>query len=132
MRRVLEKQRILWGEEEAQLQDLLSSKDARERQLRRLEAELGEFQKGLQRLAQGGLEPSVKGKTAGTEDELVARWRLYSVSSVWPSRGVVRGADLGWLLGCDMGCDRVTPSLSTLAWLSWSLGSEFPEWCLTG
>nr|XP_013000291.1 nesprin-3 [Cavia porcellus] len=80
MRRVLEKQRILWGEEEAQLQDLLSSKDARERQLRRLEAELGEFQKGLQRLAQGGLEPSVKGKTAGTEDELVARWRLYSAS----------------------------------------------------
>ncbi|KAM6171909.1 nesprin-3 [Erethizon dorsatum] len=80
MRKVLEKQRVLWEEEETQLRDLLSSKGTREQQLQRLEAELGEFRKGLQRLAQGGLEPSAMAMTAGTEDELVARWRLYSAS----------------------------------------------------
>ncbi|XP_004635231.1 nesprin-3 [Octodon degus] len=80
MRKALEKQRVLWEEEEAQLQGLLSSKGAREQQLRRLEAELGEFRKGLQRLAQGGLEPSAMASAAGTEEELVARWRLYSAS----------------------------------------------------
>uniref|UniRef100_A0A0P6JA89 Nesprin-3 n=1 Tax=Heterocephalus glaber TaxID=10181 RepID=A0A0P6JA89_HETGA len=80
MRKVLQKRRVLWEAEKAQLQDLLSSKGAGEQQIQWLEAELGEFRKGLQRLAQGGLEPSATVMTVGTEDELVARWRLYSVS----------------------------------------------------
>nr|XP_027806713.1 nesprin-3 isoform X2 [Marmota flaviventris] len=78
MRKVLEKLRGLWEEEEERLQGLLSSRGACERQIGLLEAELGEFKKGLQRLAQEGLEPA--GKEAGTEDELVARWRLYSAT----------------------------------------------------
>ncbi|XP_077906937.1 nesprin-3 isoform X5 [Ictidomys tridecemlineatus] len=78
MRKVLEKLRGLWEEEEERLQGLLSSRGACERQMGLLEAELGEFKKGLQRLAQEGLEPA--GKEAGTEDELVARWRLYSAT----------------------------------------------------
>ncbi|KFO21346.1 Nesprin-3 [Fukomys damarensis] len=80
MRKVLEKRRVLWETEKAQLQDLLSSKGACEQRTRQLEVELGEFQKGLQRLAQEGLEASAMATTAGTEDELVARWRLYSAS----------------------------------------------------
>lgn len=84
MREVLEKLRVLWEEEEGRLRGLLKSKGAFERQRKQLEAELGEFRKGLQRLAEGGLEPVAP---AGTEDELVARWRLYSVSKVWPRHG---------------------------------------------
>lgn len=84
MRKVLEKLRVLWEEEEVRLQGLLKSKEAYERQRRQLEAELGEFKKDLQRLAEEGLEPTGK---AGTEEELVALWRLYSVSRVWLSWG---------------------------------------------
>nr|XP_042117064.1 nesprin-3 isoform X2 [Peromyscus maniculatus bairdii] len=75
MRGVLEKLRVLWKEEEGRLQGLLQSKGACEQQILRLEAELGEFKKSLQRLAHEGLEPTVK---TATEDELVAHWRLFS------------------------------------------------------
>lgn len=77
MRKVLEKLRVLWEEEEERLRGLLKSKGAFQRQKKQLEAELGEFRKGLQRLTEEGLEPMAK---AGTEDELVARWRLYSAT----------------------------------------------------
>ncbi|KAM5337404.1 nesprin-3 isoform 2-T6 [Glossophaga mutica] len=77
MREVLEKLRALREEEEEQLQGLLRSKGAFEQRRKQLEAELGEFRKGLQRLAEDGLEPTAK---AGTEDELVARWRRYSAT----------------------------------------------------
>ncbi|XP_044245881.2 nesprin-3 isoform X2 [Ursus arctos] len=77
MRRVLEKLRVLWEEEEERLQGLLTSMGACEQRRQQLEAELGEFRKDLQRLAEEGLEPAAK---AGTEDELVARWRLYSAT----------------------------------------------------
>uniref|UniRef100_A0A8C5UXV8 Nesprin-3 n=1 Tax=Microcebus murinus TaxID=30608 RepID=A0A8C5UXV8_MICMU len=75
MREVLRKLRVLGEQEEARLRGLLESRGACEQQVRRLEAELGEFGEGLRRLAREGLEPTAK---AGTEDELVARWRLYS------------------------------------------------------
>ncbi|XP_055449072.1 nesprin-3 [Psammomys obesus] len=75
MRGVLEKLRVLWEEEEGRLRGLLQSKGACERQIQQLEVELGEFKKGLQRVAQEGLEPAVK---TATEDELVAHWRLFS------------------------------------------------------
>ncbi|XP_060244105.1 nesprin-3 isoform X2 [Meriones unguiculatus] len=75
MRGVLEKLRVLWEEEEGRLRGLLQSKGACERQIQQLEVELGEFKKGLQRVAQEGLEPVVK---TATEDELVAHWRLFS------------------------------------------------------
>ncbi|XP_076777386.1 nesprin-3 isoform X2 [Arvicanthis niloticus] len=75
MRGVLEKLRVLWKEEEGRLRGLLQSKGACEQQIQQLEAELGEFKKSLQRLAQEDLEPSLK---AATEDELVAQWRLFS------------------------------------------------------
>ncbi|XP_031211962.1 nesprin-3 isoform X1 [Mastomys coucha] len=75
MRSVLEKLRVLWKEEDERLRGLLQSKGACEQQIQQLEAELGEFKKGLQRLAQEGLEPMVK---TATEDELVAQWRLFS------------------------------------------------------
>ncbi|MBZ3880168.1 Nesprin-3 [Sciurus carolinensis] len=78
MRKVLEKLRGLWEEEEERLRGLLKSRGACERQIAQLEAELGEFRRGLQRLAQEGLEPAEK--EAGTEDELAARWRLYSAT----------------------------------------------------
>lgn len=78
MRGVLEKLRVLWKEEEGRLRGLLQSKGACEQQIQQLEAELGEFKKSLQRLAQEDLEPSAK---AATEDELVAQWRLFSVST---------------------------------------------------
>lgn len=87
MRNVLEKLRALWEGEEGRLRGLLWSREAYEQQRRQLEAELAEFRKGLQRLAEEDLEPVAK---AGTQDELVARWRLYSVSSVWQSHGPVR------------------------------------------
>uniref|UniRef100_G3SW04 Nesprin-3 n=1 Tax=Loxodonta africana TaxID=9785 RepID=G3SW04_LOXAF len=77
LRKVLEKLQVLCEEEEEKLQNVLKSKGACERQIRQLEAELGEFQKSLQRLAEEGFQPEVK---AGTEDELVARWRLYSAA----------------------------------------------------
>nr|XP_036847754.1 nesprin-3 [Manis javanica] len=77
MRKVVEKLRVLWEEEEVRLQGLLKSKEAYERQRRQLEAELGEFKKDLQRLAEEGQEPTGK---AGTEEELVALWRLYSAT----------------------------------------------------
>ncbi|XP_036114238.1 nesprin-3 isoform X8 [Molossus molossus] len=77
MREVLEKLRVLWEEEEGRLRSLQQSKGAFERRRKQLEAELGEFRKGLQRLAEEGLEPVAP---AGTEDELVARWRLYSAT----------------------------------------------------
>nr|XP_058915286.1 nesprin-3 isoform X5 [Kogia breviceps] len=77
MRNVLEKLRALWEEEEGRLQGLLRSRGAYEQQRGQLEAELAEFRKGLQRLAEDGLEPAAK---AGTQDELVARWRLYSAT----------------------------------------------------
>lgn len=82
MREVLEKLRALRQEEEEQLRGLLRSKGAFEQRSKQLEAELGEFRKGLQRLAEDCLEPAAK---SGTEDELVARWRRYSVSDVGPS-----------------------------------------------
>ncbi|GAB1297770.1 Nesprin-3 [Apodemus speciosus] len=72
---VLEKLRVLWKEEEGRLRGLLQSKGACEQQVQQLEAELGEFKKVLQRLAQEGLEPTVK---TATEDELVDHWRLFS------------------------------------------------------
>ncbi|KAL6060619.1 hypothetical protein STEG23_019791 [Scotinomys teguina] len=75
MRGVLEKLRVLWKEEEGRLQGLLQSKGACEQQILRLEAELGEFKKSLQRLAHEGLEPTVK---TATEDELVVHWRRFS------------------------------------------------------
>ncbi|XP_038193911.1 nesprin-3 isoform X1 [Arvicola amphibius] len=75
MRGVLEKLRVLWKEEEGRLQGLLQSKGACGQQILKLEAELGEFKKSLQRLAHEGLEPTVK---TATEDELVAHWRLFS------------------------------------------------------
>lgn len=78
MRSVLEKLTVLWKEEDERLRGLLQSKGACEQQIQQLEAELGEFKKGLQRLAQEGLEPTVK---TATEDELVAQWRLFSVST---------------------------------------------------
>uniref|UniRef100_A0A2K6GN48 Nesprin-3 n=1 Tax=Propithecus coquereli TaxID=379532 RepID=A0A2K6GN48_PROCO len=77
MRTVLEKLRVLREEEEQRLRGLQESRGACEQQIRRLEAALGEFKEGLRRLAQEGPEPTAK---AGTEDELVARWRLYSVT----------------------------------------------------
>ena len=77
MRNVLEKLRVLQEEEEGRLQGLLKSNGACEQQRRQLEAELAEFRKDLQRLAEEDLEPETK---ASTEDELVARWRLYSVT----------------------------------------------------
>nr|XP_010967053.1 nesprin-3 [Camelus bactrianus]XP_045361768.1 nesprin-3 [Camelus bactrianus]XP_045361769.1 nesprin-3 [Camelus bactrianus]XP_045361770.1 nesprin-3 [Camelus bactrianus] len=77
MRNVLEKLRGLWEEEEGRLRGLLKSKGACERQRKQLEAELAEFRKGLQRLEEEGLEPAAE---AGTEDELVARWRLHSAT----------------------------------------------------
>ncbi|CAH6850837.1 Syne3 [Phodopus roborovskii] len=75
MRGVLEKLRVFWKEEEERLQGLLQSKGACEQQILRLEAELGEFKKSLQRLGHESLEPVVK---TATEDELVAHWRLFS------------------------------------------------------
>ncbi|XP_032449347.1 nesprin-3 isoform X5 [Lynx canadensis] len=83
MQKVLDKLRALWEEEEERLQGLLKSMGACEQQRRQLEAELGEFRKDLQRLAEEGLEPAAK---AGTEDELVARWRLYSAALAESSR----------------------------------------------
>ncbi|XP_059541861.1 nesprin-3 isoform X2 [Myotis daubentonii] len=77
MRRVLEELRGLREEEEGRLRGLLASTGAFEQQRAQLEAELGEFRKGLRRLAEEGLQPTAK---AGTEDELVARWRLYSAT----------------------------------------------------
>lgn len=77
LRAALEKLRGLREEEEGRLRGLLQSTGACERQRAQLEAELEEFRKGLRRLAEEGLPPAAK---AGTEDELVARWRLYSVS----------------------------------------------------
>lgn len=92
MREVLEKLRALREEEDEQLRGLLRSKGAFERRRRLLEAELGEFRKGLRRLAEDGLEPAAK---VGTEDELVARWRRYSVSGVGPSHGRAGGVCAG-------------------------------------
>ncbi|XP_055411572.1 nesprin-3 isoform X3 [Bubalus kerabau] len=74
MRDVLEKLRGLWEEEQGRLRDLVKSKGACEQQRGQLEAELAEFRKDLQRLAEEGLGATVK---AATEDELVARWGLY-------------------------------------------------------
>lgn len=88
MRGVLEKLRVLWKEEEGRLQGLLQSKGACGQQILQLEAELGEFKKSLQRLAHEGLEPTVK---TATEDELVAHWRLFSVSS-----------GVQWTSGCHL------------------------------
>lgn len=77
MRDVLEKLRGLWEEEEGRLRDLVKSKGACEQQRGQLEAELAEFRKDLQRLAEEGLGTTAK---AATEDELVAHWRLYSAT----------------------------------------------------
>ncbi|XP_039740078.1 nesprin-3 isoform X2 [Pteropus medius] len=77
MRKVLEKVWGLWEEEEGRLHSLLKSKEAFDQQKRQLEAELEEFRMSLQKLPKEGLEPMAKG---GTEDELVARWRLYSAT----------------------------------------------------
>lgn len=84
MRKVLEKVWGLWEEEEGRLHSLLKSKEAFDQQKRQLEAELEEFKMGLQKLPKESLEPMAKG---ATEDELVARWRLYSVSRVWRGHG---------------------------------------------
>lgn len=92
MRQVLEKLRGLCEEEEGRLRGLLESTGAFERRRAQLEAELGEFRKGLRRLAEEGLPPAAK---AGTEDELVARWRLYSVSRVG-LRHAVQAAEAPW------------------------------------
>lgn len=88
MRDVLEKLRVLWNEEEERLRGLLQSKGACEQQILRLEAELGEFKKSLQRLAHKSLEPVMK---TATEDELVAHWRLFSVST-----------GVHWASGCHL------------------------------
>ena len=96
MRRVLEKLRVLWEEEEGRLQGLLRSMGACEQQRQQLEAELAEFKKDLRRLAEEGLEPAEK---AGTEEELVARWRLYSVSRLWLRRGPSGCRGASWGLG---------------------------------
>lgn len=80
MRDVLQKLRGLWEEEGDRLRDLVKSKGACEQQRGQLEAKLAEFKKDLQRLAEEGLGTTAK---AVTEDELVARWRLNSVSRVW-------------------------------------------------
>lgn len=98
MQGVLEKLRVLWKEEEGRLQGLLQSKGACGQQILQLEAELGEFKKSLQRLAHEGLEPTVK---TATEDELVAQWRLFSVSS-----------GVQWTSGCHLEslCDRESSS----------------------
>ncbi|XP_012580113.1 PREDICTED: nesprin-3 [Condylura cristata] len=71
MRNMLEKLRGLWKEEQEQLRGLSTSEGARELQVRQLEAELGQFRKDLQKLAEEGLEPTAK---AATEDQLVWRW----------------------------------------------------------
>ncbi|XP_008054034.2 nesprin-3, partial [Carlito syrichta] len=77
MRKVLEKLCHLREEEEQRLQDLVRSRGAWEQQAQWLEAEVGTFKGGLQTLAQEGPEPAAE---AGTEDELVARWRRYSAT----------------------------------------------------
>lgn len=87
MRDVLEKLRGLWEEEQGRLRDLVKSKGACEQQRGQLEAELAEFRKDLQRLAEEGLGATVK---AATEDELVARWGLYLVSRVWRRHGTIQ------------------------------------------
>lgn len=87
MRDVLEKLRGLWEEEQGRLRDLVKSKGACEQQRGQLEAELTEFRKDLQRLAEEGLGTMAK---AATEDELVARWRLYLVSRVWRHHGAIQ------------------------------------------
>lgn len=94
MRKVLEKVWGLWEEEEGRLHSLLKSKEAFDQQKRQLEAELEEFRIGLQKLPKEGLEPMAKG---ATEDELVACWRLYSVSRVWPGHGSPGGTPA---MGC--------------------------------
>lgn len=103
LRKVLEKLRGLCEEEEGRLRGLLEATGAFERQRTQLEAELGEFRKGLRRLAEEGLQPAAK---AGTEDELVARWRLYSVSRVCPSPAV-QAAEAPW---------GIAPGSSPLRW----------------
>ncbi|XP_048218165.1 nesprin-3 isoform X2 [Perognathus longimembris pacificus] len=77
MRKVLEKLRALWREEDGRLRGLLQSQGACEQRIRRLEAELGEFRERLERLGQPGLEPPAPG---ATEDQLVAHWRLCSAT----------------------------------------------------
>lgn len=93
MRRVLEKLCDLCEEEEGRLRGLLASTGAFEQRRAQLEAELGEFRKGLWRLAEEGLQPAAK---AGTEDELVARWRLYSVSHAVQAAWGVAPWSLPW------------------------------------
>ena len=73
------------------LRDLVKSKGACEQQRGQLEAELAEFRKDLQRLAEEGLGATVK---AATEDELVTRWGLYLVSRVWRRHGTQRHVQL--------------------------------------
>ncbi|XP_006879153.1 PREDICTED: nesprin-3 [Elephantulus edwardii] len=75
LRKYLEKLRGLCVEEEERFQSVLKSQGACEQQIKELEAELGEFHKGLQRLTEEDLQPSA---TGASEDELVARWRRYS------------------------------------------------------
>ncbi|XP_069921693.1 nesprin-3 isoform X2 [Oryctolagus cuniculus] len=77
MRKVLEKLRLLWEEEEARLRGLLQAEGACELRVRQLETELAEFRKRLHGLAQEGLEPAAR---AGTEDELLAHWRRCSAT----------------------------------------------------
>lgn len=114
MRNVLEKLRALWEGEEGRLRGLLWSREAYEQQRRQLEAELAEFRKGLQRLAEEDLEPAAK---AGTQDELVARWRLYSVSSVWQSRGPVRVPCVRWGICAAGGSRLVSSTLALVFWI---------------
>ncbi|XP_055989753.1 nesprin-3 [Sorex fumeus] len=85
MRKLLEKLLHLSEEEQGRLREALESEGAWERQAGRLDAELAEFNKVLQRLAEEGLQPEAT--HAGTtesdtedcsEDELLARWRRFS------------------------------------------------------
>lgn len=99
MRVVLQKLRLLSAEEQNRLRGVLEAEEAWELRARKLEKELQEFWKILQRLAQQSVPPDVpttgtawteateRGTTqpdneACTEDELVARWRHYSVR-IW-------------------------------------------------
>lgn len=95
MRKVLQKLRLLSAEEQNRLRSVLEAEEAWELRARKLEKELQEFWKILQRLAQQSVPPdapttgtawteATEGVTtqpdteACTEDELVARWRHYS------------------------------------------------------
>ncbi|XP_068803069.1 nesprin-3 isoform X2 [Struthio camelus] len=71
LRKALEKLKLLCNEEEDRLLKILQSESAYESQARRLEADVQEFRKDLQKL-ENDLDPGVGEKS---EDECVALWR---------------------------------------------------------